>query len=538
VPHHPPTDPARRRARTARFAAWIALVVLLLPGQLLWLYLLRDHHLLAREPLLIGGQLLLGLAAVAVLALLKTTPPDAIRLPTAVSRHAVVAGCALLQLAAVTLLAPLTSNDVFRYRADGRAWLAGVSPYTTPPRDLPPSADPADALVPYPDWRTVYPPVSQAVFAAARGLDDHLVRPRTDRPPAPPAVSGRTDGAGGSATTREVAGDTTAAPATAWRPRTLDFAVRRHTVVFRAAFAAFAVAATALLVATLRRAGDSPWWAAVVAWNPLLTLEVGGAGHQDALGLFLLAWTLHATRARRFRAAGIALALACGVKPVAALLLPFLWRKAHETDGFRGGRRMLFCFLATLAAAFAPVLAWQHGYAGWLDTLARFGRAWEFNGLLYEAVKALLGDGDNGRQMARAKDAARLLALLVLVGAALFLWQSRARVAEGGYWLTLLLLLCAPVAYPWYLIWPLAFVPLLRGPQGFAALVWAATAAASYTAWRTADWLWAVPPAWTLVQYLPVLTVLAVEVTRLARVVPLGRAVERDAASPAEPSRP
>jgi hypothetical protein len=95
--------------------------------------------------------------------------------------------------------------------------------------------------------------------------------------------------------------------------------------------------------------------------------------------------------------------------------------------------------------------------------------------------------------------------------------------AEAGYWLFMVLLLCAPVVYPWYLIWILAFVPLLRGPQGFAGLVWAATAAMSYTLWRDATWIWSVHPAWLTAQYLPVLCVIAIEVARLARVVPMRR---------------
>jgi hypothetical protein len=97
--------------------------------------------------------------------------------------------------------------------------------------------------------------------------------------------------------------------------------------------------------------------------------------------------------------------------------------------------------------------------------------------------------------------------------------------AEAGYWLFIVLLLTAPVAYPWYLLWVVCFVPLLRGPQGYAALVWSATAAMGYTVWQQTNWSWTVLPAWLTAQYLPVLAVLVVEVIRLARVVPLGRIV-------------
>jgi hypothetical protein len=494
-----------------RLAAWVLLVLLLMPGQLVWLCLLRDGRLLAGESTLVWGQLVLGAAAAAMLALLRTTPPDAIRLTPRAGVAGVVGGTLLLQAAAVALLAPALSDDVSRYRVDGRMWLDGVSPYATAPQDYfaGRTPDPVDSLLRYQDWRSIYPPVSQLVFAAARWVDDRVVAP-----PTTPA-------------TRPRAGAAVAPPG--WRDRVLDGDVRRRTTVFRATFALLAVAAVALMAAALRRAGESPWHAALLGWNPLLTLEVGGMGHQDAIGVFLLAVTLAAAASRHFKGSAVALALACAVKPHAALLLPFLWRQAHEQRSFRAGRRVVLVFLATLAVAFVPALLYRGGFAGWSASLSHFARSWEANGLVYESFKSLFGDGDAGRQMERAKDAARLFGLLVALGMGLLLWQSRATLAEAGYWLFVLLMLFAPVVYPWYLAWVLVFVPLVRGSQGFAALTWSATAAMSYTIWRDAAWIWSVPPRWLVAEYLPVLCVLAIEVLRLARVVPLGRAVQNAA---------
>lgn len=50
--------------------------------------------------------------------------------------------------------------------------------------------------------------------------------------------------------------------------------------------------------------------------------------------------------------------------------------------------------------------------------------------------------------MERAKDTARLVSLLAVLATGLFLWQSRARLAEAGYWLFVVLLLGTPLAYP------------------------------------------------------------------------------------------
>jgi hypothetical protein len=484
-----------------RLAVWVALVGLLLPGQIVWLWLLRGPRLLGEEGVLIWGQALLGLATVALLWLLKTTPANAIRLPARWSALAVVGGAILLQTCAVMLLAPVLSDDLFRYRLDGRMWLSGTSPYATTPEEFLSRhrADKGDALVPYRDWHTVYPPVSQAVFAMVRWVDDALC--------GPPAVD---------ETSANAAGD--------WRGRAIRPSVIRRTFAVRGAFALMVVAGVWVMTRVLVAAGESPWWAVILGWNPLVTLESGGMGHQDALGALLLIVMVLASRSRRPRTAAVALALACGVKPVAVLLLPFLWRQTHEEQSFRAGRRMLLVFCVSLMVVCMPLFI-QHGWSGWRETIAHFGHRWEANGLYYESFKALFGRGDQGRQMERAKDAARLLAMLAVLAMGLFLWQSRARLAEAGYWLFMVLLLCAPVAYPWYLIWILAFVPLLRGPQGFAGLIWAATAAMSYTLWRDADWIWSVRPAWLIAEYLPVLAILAIEAMRLARVVPIGRAL-------------
>jgi len=320
----------------------------------------------------------------------------------------------------------------------------------------------------------------------------------------------------------------------------------RHAVLLRAALSCCAVAAVTILAIALRRTGESPWHAALLGWNPLLTLEVGGTGHADAIGVCLLAGALAAAADRRFKLGAVALALACAVKPSAALLLPFVWRQAHEQRSFRAGRRVVLVFAATAALAYVAVQLYPdrsdhpggrasvraagspsgnptHGSDGASPSRSNAVPA-EGNALVYESFQSLFGDGGAGPQTERAKDAARLIGVLVILAMGLFLWQSRATPAEAAYWLFLPLLLFAPAAPPCRLVWPLVALPLLRGPQGFAALTWCATAAICYARPPTADA--PIPPQWLIAEYLPVLCVLAVEVLRLARLVPLNRAVQ------------
>src|SRR5207247_2253663 len=110
--------------------------------------------------------------------------------------------------------------------------------------------------------------------------------------------------------------------------------------------------------------------------------------------------------------------------------------------------------------------------------------------------------GDLGRAMVKAKEMSRLLSVTMVLLTGLTLWQSRATLAEVGYWFFLILLICAPVVYPWYLLWVLCFVPLIRGPQGLTGLVWSGTVALSYLLWRTDDWT--MPKRALLCEYVPV----------------------------------
>src|SRR5438034_11791903 len=110
-------------ARRIRLFSWIVLILVLLPGQILWMFLLRGGRVLCSEPTLIWGQFILGLVTIGVMALLKSTPAGALRLSRRASARIVIGGTILLQLAAICLLAPALSDDLFRYRLDGRMWL-------------------------------------------------------------------------------------------------------------------------------------------------------------------------------------------------------------------------------------------------------------------------------------------------------------------------------------------------------------------------------------------------------------------------------
>ena len=501
----PPDQPTPTRpAVRARLTAWILASLALLFGTPAWLWLIRGPRLLDHHATLFAGWLALGSAVVAVLWLLRTTPPDAVRVPDRAGRWVVVGGAAWLQVCAVALLMPVLSEDALRFRLDGKLWLLGVSPYAHAPDDVAArsagSASEGDALRPdsidrrvtYPELSTIYLPAGEAAFAAARAVEFTLL-------PGPPPV--------GEGDWRDVA------------PR-LPFADRL--LVYRVLFGACAVAATGVLVNVLRRRRQSVWAAALFGWNPLVVIEAGGMAHQDFLGVLLLLAAFRSLGRVQFGRACFLLMAAALVKPLALLLLPWFLR-----DAVRRGRRFRRAAIggAVPLALAAPAWLYQGGYAGWWATMSAYAKVWEANGGVYALVTSA-GVGPV---------AARAVGGLLVLGVAAWLWRRRADAPAAGYGVLAALLLVSPVAYPWYVAWALCLVPLMRR-AGWAVVVWSATAGLSYQLWPAsrATGLWELPPGWLLAEYAPVAVALGVDAAiALRRTRGRARGVATEVATPA-----
>jgi hypothetical protein len=273
------------------------------------------------------------------------------------------------------------------------------------------------------------------------------------------------------------------------------------------------LACVAVLLCVLRCARRSPWYAILLGWNPLFVIETGGMGRVDVVGVLFVLLTIRALQSRRPILATAMLALAAGVKPHVVLLAPFLLRDAIAAGARVQLKWLIVAFVCFLALVYSPML-YQQGYRGWLRTSHVYATSWEANGSIYDLIKSTADDTD-GVAVQVAKDRARMLATVMVVVTMLIAWFGRANLATAGYWVFLVALLFSPVVYPWYLLWVLCFVPLLRGWQGITALVWAATVGVSYLLWRTSDWV--LPTRWLLVEYVPVYATLMLEVGWLVR---------------------
>lgn len=222
-----------------------------------------------------------------------------------------------------------------------------------------------------------------------------------------------------------------------------------------------------------RPPGAVAWY----AWSPLVSLEVAGMGHVDALGVPLLVatWLLLVSGTARGRWASAASAAgAVLVKIVPILCLP-IWARASRRP-LRYG-----VVMGALCAGIALPTMLRHGIP---SGLVRFGVSWEFNGPVYEPLwraldvvgstgwvesgldwaKAAGGDHDFWNRfypLNYARLHAKLLLLIVFAISAVGVYRIRDPVDATGRLLGLVVLVSATV-YPWYLLWVLPWAALYR----------------------------------------------------------------------------
>ena len=267
-----------------------------------------------------GDHLLLGLLALFGVAfgLYVLALRVAIRLPDDRRLLAIVWTGAVVFRLTLLLSDPIEEIDLYRYVWDGAVSTSRVSPFRYSPQQvLASSAD--DALpddlarlvrlrddtpelaailrrVHFGELPTIYPPVSQVVFAASSWLTPE----------------------GSSVSTR--------------------------LTLMKAWFVAFDLATLALVVRLLRQTSRHRGWAIAYGWCPLVIKEIGNSGHLDALAtclmtlaisLMLSALTPSSEQPSRQRwlsvGAAFALALGVGAKLYPVVLAPLLfWSLARR----------------------------------------------------------------------------------------------------------------------------------------------------------------------------------------------------------------
>ena len=272
--------------------------------------------------------------------------------------------------------------------------------------------------------------------------------------------------------------------------------IRESLFALKLAFVICDLAIVLVSLNLLRSAAQGEHWVLAYAWHPLLATEVAGSGHVDIVGALLLLVSA-AALGRRWRAvAALAFALAVSVKYLPIVLAPLYWRRIRVRDGVMAA--------VVLALLYVPFL--NHGRIP-IGSLGAYVQRFRFNDPVFAALT----------RVATPQLVAGLAALVGLLTAVVLQRRSDVWRSDSFAWPMAASLFCAPVVYPWYLLW---LLPFLRSLSTLPLIIWTVTIIPTYVVWylRTLARPWAVPGWIMLLEYGAVaMTALLMGLRRLTR---------------------
>lgn len=221
------------------------------------------------------------------------------------------------------------------------------------------------------------------------------------------------------------------------------------------------------------------WLTLAYAWNPLVILEIAHSGHIDALGALWITASAYWLARRRTALASVAFVLAVASKLLPIVLLPLFWRRIRMRDALFGG-----VFLALLYVPFTV------GSSLALGAVPNVVAHIRFNGPVFKLIAA-----------AATPQAAALVAVLLgLAVAAWARWRLDASDPAAWAWPMAVALVCAPVIYPWYLLY---LTPFLFSTATLPLMAWTFTVPLAYVVWHYPVYRkpWVVPVAVMAVEY-------------------------------------
>src|SRR5580704_17885531 len=237
-------------------------------------------------------------------------------------------------------------------------------------------------------------------------------------------------------------------------------AIQESSFALKVAFVVCEFAIVFVLLDALRCTRQSAHLVLAYAWNPLLAIEVAGSGHLDIVGALLLVVSA-AALVRRWRAtAAVALGLAIAVKFLPVVLLPLYWKRVRIRDAALAAVVVGLLYVPFLDHSFFNHSFINPGHIP-IGSLGTYVRSFRFNGPVFAALD-------------RVAPPQLLAGLAVLVGLVTATWLRRRRAApefspDAFAWPMAASLLCAPVVFPWYLLW---LLPFLRSTSTQLIIVW------------------------------------------------------------------
>jgi hypothetical protein len=164
------------------------------------------------------------------------------------------------------------------------------------------------------------------------------------------------------------------------------------------------------------------------------------------------------------------------VKFLPVVLLPLYWKRVRIRDAVLA--------VAVVGLMYVPFL--NHGRIP-TGSLGTYVQSFRFNGPVFAALQQLAP--------------ARLLAgLAVLAGLATASWLRSAAPEwspDVFAWPMAVSLLCAPVVFPWYLLW---LLPFLTSASSLLITLWTVSIIPTYVMWhqRTLGGAWGALPGWVM----------------------------------------
>lgn len=350
-----------------------------------WLHHLRNLEFFVVETIAVG--LLGGVVYLLVIFGLEHTPE---------SRNSLwmLLAAGIIFRVMLWPLVPTLSNDLYRYRWDGKAQLHGLNPYLAQPDDpsLAPlwnTSDSNESRMPATNMPTIYPPLAEQVFKyTARYL-----------------------------------------PAT---------------VAFKLPMELCDIGVMILLAIWLRAEGGRAYQLAIYAWNPLVIVEFAGSGHSDALALAALVGAFVIIKSRRTLST-LLLAAATLLKSFPILLFP-LWLRRNGWP--RSARAWLE---GAAAAAFALICAWPYRAALHQIpiNMATFERNWQDNNASLYTLLKIFSD---------SHEFAAGIGVGVTVGLAIWTALRKIEPTRAAFLILGSILIFSPNSYPWYFTWVIPFL--------------------------------------------------------------------------------
>ena len=167
------------------------------------------------------------------------------------------------------------------------------------------------------------------------------------------------------------------------------------------------------------------------------------------------------------------------MKLLPIVLLPLYWRRVRLRDGALAA--------VVIGLLYAPFF--NHGRIP-IGSLGTYVQSFRFNDPVFATLE-------------RVAAPQLVVGLAVLVGFLTAIWlrgKSVAWSSDAFAWPMAASLLCAPVVYPWYLLW---LLPFLRSASTLPIIIWTVSIIPTYYVWhlRTLGRPWLVPGWIMLLEY-------------------------------------